>query len=234
VNTGLCDVPPSRFDRFANDQYFTIDAPWIIPALCRVVKIEGPILEPCAGRGDMVRELRGLGFDVLATDLYAYENPLVPDIETGVDIFNLRSLLGYRWLITNLPYGNQNRILAHVLPIAARDDCNVATLARSEWTSAKERNALVHENSCFAGEIALTKRPKWIEHKPRDNRNSARHPFSWFIWSPKPLAEPFLRFSGPPANSMRGRPTRVRPGRISPFEGRLTRDRVHLKVKGAD
>jgi hypothetical protein len=31
----LCDVAPSRFERFDRDEYFTIDAAWIIPALCR-------------------------------------------------------------------------------------------------------------------------------------------------------------------------------------------------------
>jgi hypothetical protein len=231
---GLCDVPPSRFNRFANDQYFTIDAPWIIPALCRAIKIEGPILEPCAGRGHMVRELRGLGFDVSAADLHAHKNPLVPDIETGVDVLELKSLRSYRWLVTNLPYADQDRILAHVLPIAARDGCSVATLARSEWTSAKERSALVHENPRFAGEIALTRRPRWIERAPGTEHKSPRHWFSWFLWSPELVAEPFLWFAGPPAQSMRGRLTRVRPRRVSPFEGRPTGDRDHLKVKGAD
>ena len=57
----LCDVAPSRFERFERDEYFTIDAGWIIPALCCAVQVEGPILEPCAGRGHMVRELRALG-----------------------------------------------------------------------------------------------------------------------------------------------------------------------------
>jgi hypothetical protein len=28
-----CDVAPSRFKRFDRDEYFTIDAGWIIPAL---------------------------------------------------------------------------------------------------------------------------------------------------------------------------------------------------------
>ena len=58
----LCDVAPSRFERFERDGYCTLDADWIIPALCRAVQVEGPILEPCAGRGHMVRELRALGF----------------------------------------------------------------------------------------------------------------------------------------------------------------------------
>ena len=231
---GFCDVPPSQFERLADDNYFTIDAPWIIPALCRAINIEGPILEPCAGRGHMVRKLRALGFDVSAADLHAYENPLVPDIEASAGVFDLKSLRGYRWLVTNLPYADQDGILTQVLPIAARDGCTVATLARSEWTSAKERSALVHENPRFAGEIALTRRPRWIEHRPGTEQKSPRHWFSWFIWSPDLVAEPFLRFAGPSTNSMRGNRTRGRPTRASPFEGRPTRHHDHLRVKGAN
>jgi hypothetical protein len=54
-------IAPTRFERFANDNYFTLDAPWIIPALLSKVKIVGPVLEPAAGVGHMIRELgRGM------------------------------------------------------------------------------------------------------------------------------------------------------------------------------
>ena len=105
----LCDVAPSRFERFNRDEYFTIDAGWIIPALCYAVQVEGPILEPCAGRGHMVRELRALGFVVRGADLYAYANLLVPDIKTGVDVFELKSLAVYRFFVTNLRTGRDPR-----------------------------------------------------------------------------------------------------------------------------
>src|SRR5580698_9445328 len=95
-----CDVAPSRFKRFDRDEYFTIDAGWIIPALCCAAQVEGPILEPCAGRGHMVRELRTLGFVVRGADLYVYDDLLVPDIKTGADVFDFRSLVGYRFIVT--------------------------------------------------------------------------------------------------------------------------------------
>ena len=139
---GHADMAPSRFERLERDGYFTIDSDWIIPTLCRAVRVEGPILEPCAGRGNMVRELRELGFVVRAADLYAYADTLVPDIKSGADVFDLKSLAGYRFIVTNLPYREQAAILAHLLPIAARDGIKVAVLARSEWSSAKARRAL--------------------------------------------------------------------------------------------
>jgi hypothetical protein len=196
----LCDVAPSRFDRLERDEYFTIDAGWIVPALCRAVQVEGPVLEPCAGRGHMVRELRGLGLVVCAADLYAYPESLVPDINTGADIFDLKSLAGYRFVVTNLPYREQDAILAYLIPIAARDRAHVAVLARSEWSSAAARRALIHENARFAGEVRLTKRPEWV----RLAIASPRHWFSWFVWSSEPRApseDPFLRFAAPAKGS---------------------------------
>ena len=206
----LCDVAPSRFERFDQDEYFTIDAGWIIPALCCAVPVKGPILEPCAGRGHMVRELRELGFVVRGADLYAHADALVPDIKSGADVFDLKSLAGYRFIVTNLPYREQAAILAHLLPIAARDGVRVAVLARSEWSSAAARRALIHENAQFAGEVRLTKRPEWV----RPAIASPRHWFSWFVWSSEPRApsqDPFLRFAGHAMAHIRASPEMARP-----------------------
>lgn len=190
----MIDIAPTRFERFAHDEYFTIDAGWIVPALCRSAQIEGPVLEPCAGRGHLVAELRALGLAVSASDLFAYSSPLVSDISLG-DVLEIVSLSAYRSIVTNLPYEKQNAILAHILPIAARDGCSVAVLARSEWRSAKGRRALVHDNPWFAGEVALTKRPVWV----RPATASPRHWFSFFCWGARPRPagqDPFLRFAG--------------------------------------
>jgi hypothetical protein len=69
----------------------------------------------------------------------------------------------------------------------------VAVLARSSWSSAAARRALIHENAQFAGEVRLTKRPEWVRRLA-----SPRHWFSWFVWSSEPRAagqDPFRRFA---------------------------------------
>jgi hypothetical protein len=115
-------IAPTRWDRTANDAYFTIDAPWIIPALLSKVKIQGPVLEPAAGVGHLARELRrGHGLEVVASDLRAYENPLVPDI--GIcDIWSITSLKDFGFVVTNLPYRDQDKLAAHVVALGARDE----------------------------------------------------------------------------------------------------------------
>ena len=130
---------PTRWDRLTNDRYFTIEANWIIPALLSKVKITGPILEPAAGVGHMVRELRrGHGLEVIANDLHAYEDPLLPDIGIA-DIRAIDSLKGFRWVVTNLPFDQQTELGAHLVQLGARDGCSVALLTRSEWLIARAR-----------------------------------------------------------------------------------------------
>ena len=102
-------IAPTRFDQLSNDNYFTLDAPWLIPALLSKVKIVGPVLEPAAGVGHMVRELRrGHGLEVTASDLHAYQAPWVPDIEIQ-DIRAIDSLRGFKWVITNPPLSRSGR-----------------------------------------------------------------------------------------------------------------------------
>ena len=148
-------IAPTRWNRIANDAYFTIEATWLIPALLSKVKVAGPILEPAAGVGHMVRELRrGHGLEVVASDLHAYEEPLVPDIELR-DIPVIGSLKGFRWLVTNLPYRQQDELGAHLVALGVRDGCSVALLTRAEWIVARKRRGLVHEHPNFAGVVRI-------------------------------------------------------------------------------
>jgi hypothetical protein len=187
-------IAPTRWNRAANDAYFTIDAPWIIPALLSKVKIVGPVLEPAAGVGHLVRELRrGHGLEVIASDLHAYEGALIPDIEIQ-DIRAIDSLRGFQWAISNLPYREQDALAAHLVALGARDGCSIALLTRAEWMVAGKRRSLVHEHPNFAGVLHLTSRPRWSEI----NLASPRHNFIWAIWSaaPRPLGSlPWVQFA---------------------------------------
>jgi hypothetical protein len=175
-------IAPSRFERLSKDNYFALDAHWIVPALLSRVKIIGPVLEPAAGVGHLVRELRrGHGLEVIASDLHAYEEPLIPDI--GIrDIWAIDSLEGFKFVITNLPYKDQDKLGAHLVALGARAGCGVALLTRAEWIVARKRRSLVHKHPNFAGIVFLTSRPRWSEV----NIASPRHNFIWAVWSPEP------------------------------------------------
>jgi hypothetical protein len=187
-------IAPTRFERLSNDNYFTLDAPWIVPALLAKVTVRGPVLEPAAGVGHLVRELRGgHGLEVIASDLHVYERPLVPDI--GVrDIRAIDSLVGFNFVITNLPYQDQDELGSLLVALGARDGCGVALLTRAEWIVARTRRNLVHKHPNFAGVVHLTSRPRWSEVKIA----SPRHNFIWAVWSatPRPVgALPWVQFA---------------------------------------
>jgi hypothetical protein len=159
---GHADIAPSRFERIEGDGYLTIDAPWVVPALLRSVPVEGRVLEPAAGRGHLTFELRRAGLEVVSFDRRRYADPLVPDIEEG-DIRQLTTLKGFAWVVTNLPYEALEELATHLLDLAARDRCAVALLLRAEWLVPKARHRLVHGHPRFAGAVALTARPRWVE-----------------------------------------------------------------------
>ena len=175
-------VGASKFEREDFDAYFTID-PMCIEALCTSVRIPpGDILEPAAGRGHLVSELRMRNRSVVARDLVKHENPLVDDIAAGHNILDMKSLIGFGALITNLPYQTQDKLLEHILPIAARDKCMVAILTRAAWPIAQRRSDLVHHNKNFHGIVHLPRRPWWSEVRT----SSPRHDFVWCIWDAEP------------------------------------------------
>ena len=130
----------------------------------------------------MVRELRrGYGFEVVASDLIAYPEPLIPDIEVR-DILTIDSLKGFCWMVTNLPYQTQDQLAAHLVALGARDGCGIALLTRAEWIVACKRRSLVHKHPNFTGVLHLTSRPRWS----KDHIASPRHNFIWAVWSASP------------------------------------------------
>jgi hypothetical protein len=150
---GHADIAPTRFERVANDGYLTLDAPWIVPALLRSApEIAGRILEPAAGRGHLSLELRRAGFEVASFDLRHYEDSLVSDIGIS-DIRELKSLAGFAWVVTNLPYESLTELATHLTDLGARDHCGAALLVRAEWLIPKKRRNLIHDHPCFAGAV---------------------------------------------------------------------------------
>jgi hypothetical protein len=81
------------------------------------------------------------GLEVIASDLYAYVEPLIPDIGLQ-DIWEIRSLQGFKFVITNLPYREQDELAARLVAIGVQDGCSIALLACAEWIVAGKHAAL--------------------------------------------------------------------------------------------
>lgn len=169
----------SGYLRVANDDYFTIDAHRVVPALLNNVSLRGPVFEPSAGIGHLIDALVANGYVAAGIDLVDYGHGR-DDIRAGVDLFSLigEDLEEYGSIVANLPYGQLDQATAHLLEIAKPLGLQVCSLVRSEWPNANARSALVHHNPFFDRFVVLKKRPRWVfEHKA-----SPRHYFSWVVW----------------------------------------------------
>ena len=172
----------SGYARIQHDAYHTLDSDWIVPSLLDAIPITAPVLEPCAGRGHLVRALREADIDTVGQELHIHPDHVVPDIETGRDVFDLQpdDLAPYRWIVSNLPYDQQDAIVEHLLDVSAVHGTNLALLVRAEWPIAQRRRAMVHAHSAFDSIVYLTRRPRWIP--PEESNASPRHNFAWVVW----------------------------------------------------
>ena len=174
----------SQFARIENDAYHTIEAPMAIGALLDSISIRGRVLEPAAGRGHLVREMRKYGLDVAAFDLIKHADPIVDDITTNCDLMTIRYLNAYDALVTNLPYKLQDKMLQRILPVANRDGCLVATLARASWCLPQSKRHLFLDHPYAAAIVHLPRRPYWF---PRlADQQGPRHEYAWFVWGTEP------------------------------------------------
>ena len=125
-----------------------------------------PDSRPSSGAGRRPRasvaRIARAGLEVVSFDSRRYENPLVADIGLG-DIRELRTLEGFAWVVTNLPYEALEELATHLIDLGVRSGCSVALLVRAEWSIPKARRKLIHEHPHFAGAAMLTARPRRVE-----------------------------------------------------------------------
>lgn len=177
----------SSFERTEFDAYFTLDSEMSVKALVETCFIDpklDTILEPAAGRGHLVAELRRRGFTAAGSDLVKHDDPLVTDIRTSVDLAQITEsdLRRYSAVVTNLPYDMQDELLEKLLRAAHKSGVKVATLTRASWHIASSRASLVHNNPFFLGVAHLPRRPWWSEERTA----SPRHEFVWCLWGGRP------------------------------------------------
>jgi len=89
-------------DRNENDFYPT--PPVAAYALCQYFDVPGPVWEPACGKGHLSAEMRRLGLDVIASDLYDYDT--LESYTPGIDFLHA-DLPTVRSIITNPPYKNR-------------------------------------------------------------------------------------------------------------------------------
>jgi hypothetical protein len=174
----------SRFARLPDDQYFTSD-PRCIDQLDAHFPLYGlRVLEPAAGRGDMVRQLEGHGALVTAFDRNNHAERRF-DIVPHIDFLAFTASPKHRFdaVITNPPYMLSDRFIEHALTILP--EAWVFMLMRVQWISTPGtrhgglRERLV-SHPHYAGMLPLRFRPRFY------GRGGGKEGFAWFAWAPYP------------------------------------------------
>ena len=176
------------YARIEGERYLTIEADRLIPVLHRHANIAGKIHEPAAGAGHISAELEKIPgvTEVISTDIApAWHAPSVWQLP----IERVCGKFEPDWCITNLPFDQQDRLMAHLLRVYPGS--RHAYLVRSAYLAPAKRDALIHNNPRFAGEIKISKRPRWIE----GSEGSPAVDYSWILFGPEGhTAAPLLAF----------------------------------------
>ena len=162
--------------RHAADLYETPAA--AVEMLLRHVPLRDPILEPSAGRGAIVRELRRHGLQVRASDLYDHGAEAGLGIETGVDFMSMTSMSGCRSIVMNPPFNDGDAHVRHALRLLPYQG-TLAVLLRLNWMAAKGRTDLLrhYHTAIIAGRL------KMLPPGVKDRGHGGTTDFAWFIMS---------------------------------------------------
>lgn len=164
--------------RHAADLYET--PPAAVEMLLRHVPLKGPVLEPSAGRGAIVRELRRHGLPVQAADLHDHQAEAGLEIETGIDFLSMTSMSGCRSIVMNPPFKDAEAHVRHALQLLP-DHGTLAVLLRMTWIAAKARAVLLKH--CHT--IIIAGRLKMLPPGAQDRGHGGTTDFAWFIMNPE-------------------------------------------------
>lgn len=164
--------------RAKNDFYPT--PAWVTKRLLKVLNLNPDetksILEPCAGKGSIVKVLEEEfpKTEITAFDLIDYTEQGVlskTEIKSGVDFLKTYKY-GYEWVITNPPFSLSYKFLEKSL-FSAR---NVALLLPAEYISGIKRSKFF--THCSPSKIIVI--PERIDFLEQGSTPQSNH--CWFVW----------------------------------------------------
>ena len=177
------------YARTERDAYYTLCAPRLIPAAHRHVGFSGKVHEPAAGQRHMAVELEKIPSvtSVLCSDIQA-----APSV-TQMPIEAIAGDLDVDWVVSNLPFADQDRLMAHLLRVYPQ--ARHAYLVRANYLAPATRGGIIHNNPRFAGSIVISKRPRWVE----GSKGSPAVDYSWIVYDREGrTAAPKLAFENGP------------------------------------
>lgn len=178
-------VVKSNYELTHNELYET--EYWCTQKLIKHFPVEGlTVHEPCAGNHKIADVLMLAGAAVITSDIEQYNRPhmFLHDYLNALPIQT-------DCVITNPPYGAQNRLAAKFARLAL-ERCSglVAMLLTAKFDSGSTRHDLFRNSKRFAAKIVLTDRVKWFG----DGGGTDDH--AWFVWTAPHDRRPVLIYEG--------------------------------------
>ena len=170
-------------NRKKNDFYPT--PPLATYVLCKYGNPPQNLIEPCAGRGNITRELVRNGHNVISYDLNDYSDKLVP-IKTTVDAMELQKIDDFDGVVTNPPYHKD--LPRKMAEKWIKEYDYVAMFLRLTFFEGKKRNKLF-TNYPPSDIIFLSDRVRFdsniVEPIEKKDQIGGMIAYAWFIWNKK-------------------------------------------------
>lgn len=168
-------------DRVNNDYYPT--PPIAVQCLLNNSDVPQSIWEPAAGRGHISKELIRCGRTVVSTDLFSYEDCLVP-VEPGRDLLTTE-MPDVDGVVTNPPF-KKNLPEALVRRMTAEYGY-VAIFSRITFMESHQRHGLFTENPP-SDVIVLSQRVNCYEDFLNINHGiGGMIAYAWYVWDDRRL-----------------------------------------------
>lgn len=143
-------------------------------ALLEVESFQGPIWEPAAGNGAIVRVLETAGFLVHATDLHDW------GIGAGGQDFLATDTLLAPNIVTNPPFSLAEEFATHALNLGARKVCLFLRLAFLEGEARRKGIFTVSPPSRVW--VMSKWQTLWRADDPNPRATGGTMAFGWFVW----------------------------------------------------
>jgi hypothetical protein len=160
--------------------------PAAVHALLKVEHFKGPIWEPAAGPGSIVRTLRETGHQVVATTLTDYG---CPDADAGVDfLVQLEAPAGVTAILTNPPFALAADFVRHALTMVPR----TVMLLRLAFLESVTRTDILENGQLARVYVFRNRLPMMHRHGWQGNKAGNAHAYAWFVWEENHIGPPTL------------------------------------------
>jgi hypothetical protein len=130
------------------DSDFYVEPEWAVEALFKAITFSGPIHDPAAGSGTIVRVAKRFGYKTTGADLV--------DRGRGFPVQNyLHDVMFHRVVVFNAPYKQNEAFIAHGLKLSTE----LAALVRIPFLAGQERWRTLYATRPPARVLILSERP---------------------------------------------------------------------------